>query len=90
MRRYLGTMIKIILAVFDLTIILIASLFVAVHVSPKPFAWYVRTQFDTGVGEETALHALTIPTRHDRLRGSPTEPQVARGSPGGRAVRDQL
>jgi acetyl esterase/lipase len=58
MSRFLRTIIKIILAVFGLAVILIAGVFVAVNVSPKPFAWYVRQQFGTGVGVESVTPAI--------------------------------
>jgi acetyl esterase/lipase len=57
MSRFLRTVIRIILVVFGLAVILIAVVFVTVSISPKPFAWYVRKQFGTGIGVATVLPA---------------------------------
>ncbi len=58
MSRFLRTIAKIILAVLGLAVILVAGVFVAVNVSPKPFAWYVRRQFATGVGVKPVTPAI--------------------------------
>jgi len=53
MSRFLRTSIKIIFAVLSLAVILIAGACIVVSVSPKPFAWYMRQRFGTGVGVNT-------------------------------------
>jgi acetyl esterase/lipase len=68
MNRLLRIIVKIILAVFGVAVILIAGVFVAVNVSPKPFAWYVRTQFDPA-GEPvtpTIYHELSQKVRVEK------------------------
>ena len=53
MSRFLRTNMKIILVVLGLGVILIGGICLAVNVSPKPFAWYIRRQFGTGIGVNT-------------------------------------
>jgi acetyl esterase len=70
MSRFLRTFAKIVLGVLALAIILIGGVLVAVNVSPRPFAWYVRQQFSGGVGVEPVTppiyHELTEKVRVEK------------------------
>jgi acetyl esterase/lipase len=57
MNRILRTTAKIILLALSLTVILITGVLIAVNLSPKPFAWYVRQQFSGGVGVRPVMPA---------------------------------
>jgi acetyl esterase/lipase len=58
MSRLFRTVVRIIFAVLGLAVIVIGGVFVAVNVSPIPFAWYVRKEFGTGVGVEPVTPAI--------------------------------
>jgi len=66
-RRLFGSVAKIVLIVVTLGVVAVVIAVVAVHVSPKPFASYVRNRFSTGVGV-TAVTPAIYRERSPRVR----------------------
>ena len=60
MSRLSKTIAKLIITLFGLTVLLIGGVIVAVNVSPRPFALFVRRQFAEGIGVKPVTPAIYL------------------------------
>ena len=60
MSRIRKTIAKRIVTLFGLTVLLIGGVIVAVNVSPRPFALFVRRQFAEGIGVKPVTPAIYL------------------------------